>query len=123
MPRNVLKEDPFGLNLSDDPGDVRPKVAGVILAFSLSRCGKRLAWVSGKHGVTDAAPRSAVEGSHIVPDWSGGEVSGALCGDEDGSRVFFPLDEASGVEAWLCEHEAHIQASAACAEGKSVSGT
>lgn len=113
MARNVLKEDPFGLNLVDDPGNVRPEVAGIVLALSLSRCGERLAWVSGKHGVTDAAPRSAVEGLHVVPDWSGGEISGALCGNEDGSGVFFPLDETGGGKARLGKVKTHVKSAAA----------
>lgn len=113
MSRNVLKKDPFGLNLVDDPGDVRPKVAGVFLALPLSRSGKRLAWIPGKHGVTDAAPRSAVEGSHVVPDWSGGKISGALCGNEDGSGVFFPLDKAGGGKARLGKVKTHVKSAAA----------
>ena len=113
MSRDVFKEDPFGLNLVDDPGNVWPEVAGVILALSLSRSRKRLAWVSGKDSVTDPAPRSAVEGSHIVPDWSGGEVSGALCGDENSAGVFFPFDKAGGGKARLGKVKTHVKSAAA----------
>lgn len=113
MAGDVLKEDPLRLNLSDDPGNVRPEVPGVILALSLSRCGKRLAWVSCKHGVTEAAPRSSVEGLDVVPDRGRGEVSGALCGDEDGSGVFLPLDEAGGGKARLGKVKTHVKSAAA----------
>lgn len=113
MSGDVLKENPFRLNLSDDPGNVRPEVPGVILALSLSRCGKRLTWVSGKHGVADAAPWPSVEGLDIVPDRGRGEVSGALCGDEDGSGVFFPLDEAGGGKARLGKVKTHVKSAAA----------
>lgn len=117
MPGDVFEEDPFRAAFSDDAGDLGPEVAGITLALALSRSGKRLAWVSGKHGVTDAAPRSAVEGSHVVPDRGRGEVSGKLRGDEASPGVFLPLDKAAGVKSGLCEHEAQIQASASCAEG------
>jgi hypothetical protein len=110
---DVLKEDPLGLNLSDDPGNVRPKVPGIILALSLSRCGKRLAWVSGKHGVADTAPRPPIEGLDVVPDRGRGEVSCALCGDEDGSGVFLPLDEAGGGKARLGKVKTHVKSAAA----------
>jgi hypothetical protein len=113
VPRNVFEKDPFGLNLTDDPGNVGPEVAGVFFALSLSRCGKRLAWVSGKYGVADAAPWSAVKGSHVVPDGGWGEVSGALCGDEDRSRIFFPLDEAGGGKARLGKVKTHVKSAAA----------
>lgn len=113
MPRNVLKEDPLGLNLSDDPGDVGPEVAGVVFALSLSRGGKRLAWVSGKHGVAEATPGAAVEGADVIPDRGRGEVSGPLCCDKCGSGVFFPLDEAGGGKARLGKFKTHVKSAAA----------
>ena len=113
MSRNVFEEDPLGLNLTDDPGNVRPEVARVVFALSLSRCGKRLAWVSGKDGVADPAPGTAVEGSHVVPDWGRSKVSGALCGNEDRSGVFFPLDKAGGGKARLGKVKTHVKSAAA----------
>lgn len=113
MSGDVLKEDPFRLNLSDDPGNVRPEVPGIIFALSLSRGGKRLAWVSGKDGVADPAPGAAVKGADVVPDRGRGEVSGALCCDEDGSGVFLPLDEAGGGKARLGKVKTHVKSAAA----------
>mgnify|MGYP000886508951 FL=1 len=51
------------------------------------------------------------------------EISGALGGDEDRPWPVLPFDEGAGVIAGFGEHEAQIKASAACAEGQSVSGT
>ena len=53
----------------------------------------------------------------------GTRLKRALGGDENGAGPVLPLDEGAGVVAGLGEHEAQIKASAACAEGQSVSGT
>jgi len=83
----------------------------LIVGPAAMSCGaERLAGVSGKHGVDNAAPRSAVEGGEVGPDWRGGEVSGPLSGDEGAAGIFLPLDKASRVEFGLCEHEAHVKA-------------
>jgi hypothetical protein len=73
---------------------------------------KWLAWIPGEDGVDMSAPWSSVEGLDIIPDWRGREVSGALGGNEDRSRVFFPLDIAAGVEAGLSELQTHVEATA-----------
>ncbi len=113
MARDVFKEDPFGFDLANDPGNVWPEVAGVVFALSLSRGGKRLAWVSGKDGVADPAPGAAVKGADVVPDRGRGEVAGALCGNEDLSGVFFPLDKAGGGKARLGKVKTHVKSAAA----------
>lgn len=41
---NILAHDPLGANLSYNAEHFRPKVAGVVGAFSLSGCAKWLAW-------------------------------------------------------------------------------
>ena len=122
MSGDVLQKGPLGPALVNDAGDVGPEVAGVILAPALPGMGKRLAGVSGEDGIESASEWPCVECGEIVPDWRRGEVSGPLSCDEAGSRVFFPLDKAAGVEARLGEHETHIKATAACAEGQSVPG-
>lgn len=82
MPHDVFEKHPFGLDFPDDAGNVWPEVAGIIDAFALSRLGKRLAWVSGEDSIDDSAPRSAVEGLDVIPDWGGMQVSGALACDK-----------------------------------------
>jgi hypothetical protein len=123
VPCDVFEEDPFGLAFPDNPGDLRPEVAGIVGTTALSGGTERLAGISCEHDVEGAAKGPGIETAQIIPDWRGCEVSGALGGDEDGAWVSFPLDKGAGVEAGLGEHDAQIQASAACAEGQSVPGT
>jgi hypothetical protein len=120
---DVFEKDPFGAALGDDAGDLRPEVAGVICATALASRAERLAGISGEDDVESPAKGASIETAQIIPDRGRGEVSGALGGDEDGARPFFPFDEGAGVIAGLGEHEAQIKASAACAEGESVPGT
>jgi hypothetical protein len=120
---DVFEEDPFGAAFVDDAGDVGPEVTGIVGAAALSCLAERLALVSGKDGIERASEWPRIECSQVVPYRGRGEVSGPLGGDEDAAGVFLPLDEAAGVIAGLGKHEAHIQASAACAEGESISGT
>ena len=122
MPRDVFEKHPFRLDLADDPGNVWPQVPLVVCAAPLSGLGKRLAGIPGEDGVERASEGSSVEGGDVIPDRGGSEVSGLLGGDECPPGIFLPLDEAAGVESRLGEHEAHIEATAACAEGQSVSG-
>ena len=98
-------------------------MAWIIGTGPLPGCAEGLAGISGEDDIEGAAEGSGIETAEIVPNRGRGEVSGALGGDEDGSGPFLPFDEGSGVEAGFCEHEAQIQASAACAEGQSVPGT
>jgi hypothetical protein len=124
VPRDVLEKAPTqaGSEFPDDPFDVGPEVAFVVLSLALSGLTERLAGVSGKQGVDASGEGRRVEGGDVIPDWRGGEVSGPLGGNEGLPWVLFPFDKAAGVEAGFCEHEAHIEATGPGAEGKSVSG-
>jgi hypothetical protein len=123
VPGDVFEEHPFGAAFADDPGDLGPEVARVVGPGSLSGGAEGLAWISGEDGVKRPAEGSRIEAAQVVPDRGGGEIPGALCGDEDTSGPVLPLDEGAGVIAGLGEHEAQIKASAASAEGQSVPGT
>lgn len=123
VPGDVFEEDPFGAAFSDDSRDVGPEVAGIIGAAALSGRAEGLARVSGQDGIESPAERPGVKAAQIGPDRGRGEVSGCLRGDEDGAWPVLPFDEGAGVIAGLGQHEAQIQASAACAEGQSVPGT
>jgi hypothetical protein len=98
-------------------------VAGIIGATAFASGTEGLAGISGEDDVEGPAEDPRIEAAQIIPDWSWGEVACALGGDEDGTWPIFPLDKGAGVIAGFGEHEAHIQASAACAEGQSVPGT
>jgi len=120
---DVFKEDPFGPAFGNDAGDLGPEVPGIVGAAALSGGAEGLAGISGEDGVKHAAEGVGVEGAQVVPDRGRGEISRALGRDEHHSRPVLPLDKGAGVIAGLGEHEAHIQASAACAEGEAVPGT
>ena len=123
MASDVFEEHPFGGAFPDDAGDLWPEVAWIIGAATFASRAEGLAGISGEHDVEGAAEGPGIETAQIVPDRGWGEISCVLGGDEDGSGPVFPFDEGAGVEPGLGEHDAQIQASAACAEGQSVPGT
>ena len=123
MPGDVLEEDPFRAAFSDDPGDVGPEVARIVGAAAFPGRAEGLARVSGKDSIERAAEGAGVEAAQVGPDRGRGEMPRALGGDEDHPWPVLPFDEGAGVVTGLGEHEAQIQASAACAEGQSVPGT
>ena len=123
MPGDVFEEHPFRFDFPDDPGNVGPQMALVVVASPLPGMAEWLARVSGEDGIEGAPEGQSVECGEVIPYRSGREISGPLGGDDGPPWVFIPLDEASGVKSRLGKHEAHIQAAASCAEGQSVSGT
>ena len=120
---HVFEEDPCGAALADDAGDIGPEVAGIIGATAFACGTEGLTGISGEDDVEGAAKGTGIEAAEILPDRGWGEIPGALCGNEDRARPVFPFDKGAGVIAGFGEHEAQIQASAACAEGQSVPGT
>lgn len=119
MSGNVFEEDPCEVRskFPDDPFNVGPEMPLVLFPAPLSGLTERLAGVSGDEGVDSTGEGAGVEGGDVVPDRGGPEVSGVLRGDEAAPWVFLPFDKTPGVESGLGEHEAHIKASAARAEG------
>ena len=120
---DVFEEDPLWAAFPDNPGDVGPEVAGIIGAAAFASGTEGLTGISGEDDVEGAVEDPGIEVAEIIPDRGRGEIPCALGGDEDSARPFLPLDEGAGVETGFGEHEAQIQASAACAEGQSVPGT
>jgi hypothetical protein len=123
MTGDVFKEHPLGAAFGNDAGAVRPEVPRIIGTTALSGGTEGLAGISGEDDVEGSPEGAGIETAQIIPDWRRGEVACALCGDENGSGPILPFDKCAGVEAGFGEHDAQIQASAACAEGQSVPGT
>ena len=123
VPRDVFEEDPSRVAFPDDAGDIGPKMAGIVGAAPFASGAEGLAGVSGKNGIEGAVEGPGVEAAQVGPDRGRGEVACALGGNEDSARPVLPFDEGAGVISGFGEHEAQIQASAACAEGQSVPGT
>ena len=120
---DIFEEDPLGAAFDDDAGDLGPEVPGIIGTATLASGAERLARISGENDVEGTAERSGIKTAKVVPNRGRGEVSRALGRDEDGAGVSLPLDEGAGVKSGFCQHDAQIQASAACAEGQPVPGT
>ena len=123
MPGDVFEEDPLGAAFADDACDLGPEVPGVVGATAFASGTEGLAGISGEDDVEGPAERPGIETAKIVPDRGRGEVSCALGGDEDRAGPVLPFNTGAGVIAGFGEHEAQIQASAACAKGQSVPGT
>ena len=123
VPGDVLEKDPFGAAFRDDPDDIGPEVAGIVGATALAGRAEGLAGISGEDDVEGPKVGAGIEGPQIGPDWRWGEVPRGLSRDKHSAGPILPFDEAASVISGLGEHEAHIQASAACAEGQSVPGT
>jgi hypothetical protein len=117
---DVFEEHPFGLDFSDNAGNIGPKVPGIICPLALSCGAERLAWVSGKHGVDVPVVWSAVKGLEVVPDRCRGKVSGPLACDDRLPWVFLKLDPDPRVKVGFCKHEAKIEATGSGAKGQSV---
>ena len=123
VPGDVFEEDPFGAAFADDAGDVGPEVPGIVGTAALPGRAEGLAGVACEDGIEGAAERPCIEASQVGPDRGGGEIPCALGGDENRPGPVLPFDKGAGVIAGFGEHEAQIKASAARAEGQSVSGT
>ncbi len=123
MAGDVFEENPFGLAFPDDAGDLGPEVAGIVGASAFSGRAEGLAGISGEDDVEGTVETAGVKGPQVVPDGCRGEVPSALGCDKDGAWPVVQFDKGAGVETGFGEHDAQIQASAACAEGQSVPGT
>lgn len=120
MADDVLEETPFGLHFVNDPRDLRPEMAFVIL--SLPEPGERewLAGITTRDDMNSAAPRSAVKGSEIVPDNSRCQGRVRHPGHESGRSVSVSLDITHSPISGFGEMDAEIKASDACAKAEAA---
>jgi len=123
VPRDVLEEDPLGVAFDDDAGNLGPEVAWIVGSAALSGGAEGLAGISGEDRVEGTTEYPGIEAAQIIPDRGWSKIPRALGGDEDSAGPLLPLDKGAGVISGLRQHEAQIQASAACAEGQSMPGT
>lgn len=120
---DVFEEDPLWAAFGDDTGDLGPEVPRIIGAAALSGRAEGLAGISGQDDVESPAKGTGIKAAQVIPDRGWREISCALGSDEDSAGPVLPFDKGTCVISWCGEHEAQIQASAACAEGQSVPGT
>lgn len=120
MAFDVLGKDGTGLDLADDPRDVRPQVTGIMLPPSLSGEAERLTGIAGSEDMNAVAPRSAVEGFEIVPYRCRSQGLVRHPRHESGRRMGFPLDVTSSPISGLGNVDAEIEATIACTEGEAA---
>jgi hypothetical protein len=116
MMGDVLEEDEGRGDLADDPGDLRPEVARVVRAAHPAGGRERLARIARQQEVHAAAPRSAVEGSKVVPD--NRVIQGRVLHPrhEHGRSEGFPLDVTQSAVPGTGESEPEIEPAGAGAE-------
>lgn len=120
MPFDVFEEAPFGVEFLGDPPDVRPEMAGIILALAPSGEAEGLAGISGSEDMNLSTPGRAIEGGNVIPDRS--LIQGLVfhpC-HESGRREGFPLDVTNSSVFWFCNVEAEFKAADAGAERDAV---
>jgi len=120
---HVFEEDPFWATFSDNPSDLRPEVPGVVGTLAFASRAEGLAGISSQDDVEGTVKGPSIKAAQIIPDRCRCEIASALGPDEHSSGPVLPFDKGAGMITGLGEHEAQIQASAACAEGQSVPGT
>jgi hypothetical protein len=118
MMGDILEEDEGRLDLTDDSGDMRPKVARVVGTAALSCDRERLARIARSDDVHRAAPRAAVEGSNVVPDNS--LIQGRVFHPrhESGCGEGFPFDMAHSTISGDGDGEPEVEPACAGAEGE-----
>jgi len=122
MVGDVLEEAPFGLDLTQDAGDVGPEVPGVIHALPPSGNAERLARIAAQDAIHNAAPGAAVEGGKIAPHRR--RIQGFIrhARQQDADRVGFPLNITDCSSSGNRQSEAEIESSDAAAEGEGGKG-
>ena len=120
MAFDVFKEDPSRADFPHDPRDLRPQMSGVGFTAAKSGLAEGLAGITGSDDMNAAAPRSAVEGSQIVPYRRRSQGLVAHPRHESGRCMSFPLDVTHSAISGLGDMQAEVEAAVACAEGEAA---
>jgi hypothetical protein len=120
MADDVFKEAPLRRDFADDAGNGGPEVAGIVFALAVACERERLAGITGRDDMNASAPRSAVKGSHIVPNRS--RAQGRVCHPrhESGRGETVSFDITHSTVSGLCEMYAEIEASDAGAKAEAA---
>ena len=118
MMGDIFQEHGGRLDLSDDPGDMRPEVAWVVGTPALACDRERLARIARSDDVHRAAPRAAVEGGNIVPDNS--LIQGRVFHPrhESGCGEGFPFDMAHSTISGDGDGKAEVESASTGAKGE-----
>ena len=118
MMGDILEEHIGWFDLTDDAGDMRPEVARIVGTPALACDRERLARITRSDDVHRAAPRAAVEGSHVVPDNS--LIQGRVFHPrhESGCGKGFPLDMAHSTISGDGDGEPEVESAGAGTKGE-----
>jgi hypothetical protein len=95
--RAVLHPHEAGSNFTDNARHLAPEPASLSCdSGALAGDADVLARESSRHHVNSASPRSAVKGSHVIPDWEGRKASVVLPGHQYIAGVGIEFDGADG---------------------------
>ena len=118
MMGDILKEDEGRLDLTDDPGDMRPEVAWILGATPFACDRERLARIARTDQIHRAAPRSAVEAGNVVPYRRAIQGRVFHPRHESGCSEGFPLDIAHSSISGECDGESEVEPACAGAKGE-----
>ena len=115
----VFSEENRGGALAEDAPDMRPEVAGVLIAEAFSGLAERLARVPGREDTHLSAPRAAVKGDKVRPDRR--VIQGLFVhpGHESGRSVCVSLDPANSSIFRYGERQTEFEPSRSCGKGDS----
>jgi hypothetical protein len=105
---HVFQEHEPRSNFANDAEGVRPEVAFIEFT-DVRTCGTPgLTWEARSDDIHDSTPRSAIEGSDVVPDWEQVQQAVPLASEEHFSaiRLFFHGADGSPAERSACEQPA-----------------
>jgi len=118
MMGDILEKDEGRLDLTDDAGDMGPEVARILAAEPSARHAEWLARIASSDDIHRASPRSAVEGSNVVPDNS--LIQGRVFHPrhESGCGEGFPFDMAHSTISGDGDGKPEVKPASAGAEGE-----
>lgn len=116
MAFDVFEENPAGTDFAHDPFDLGPQVPRIVFAASSSGLAEGLTGITGRDDMNAAAPRSAVEGSQIVPYRRRSQGLVFHPGHESGRSVGFPLDVTHSAISRLGDVQPEVETAVAGAK-------
>ena len=117
---DVLDEHEPGARLDDDPPCVGPEVPLVEAALLAPGEAVRLARDAATDAIHEAAPASAVEGSHIAPDRRRSQEARFHRCDQMADREGFPLHHKDAASVRNGEFDGKVEPAASGAEGDEI---
>jgi hypothetical protein len=119
---DVFQENKSGLTFSNDAGDMRPEMAGVVNAPALASDAKWLTRITSADEIHRAAPSSAIVAGKVVPDNS--LIQGRFFhpGHEDGRGIGVPFDITHSAISGFGDGKSEIEPSGTRAQRQAEQG-